>query len=242
MPNSRLELGDIIDRFTLKHQGNIGNRQEHSITFSSKSASTIASFEYHSEGGASIATKAAGRLVLGSSLAKADAGLVVKFTKENAIVFEASHCASTAIEDLEALVKSIVKLSAARHWNPDWVVVTEVMQAKYATIIISAGRSAQIDLKATGKITPGGLRLADPEARFQAASYRDIAYKFIAEDGLTPLYRATGINQSLLERWRRSLASRFRGPTATSGSPVEEVPAEAFAELLVDDFFHRIVS
>jgi hypothetical protein len=114
------------------------------------------------------------------------------------------------------------------------VVVTEVVRADYATIIISAGRSAQIDLRATGKITPGGLRLADPEARFQPASYRDIAYKFIAETEVTPLYRANGIKRSLLGELGRSLG--LRAPTATSGLRVEEVPAAAFAELSVDDF------
>jgi hypothetical protein len=234
MPNSRLELGDIIDRLTLERQGNVSTRQGRKVNFLSRQASTFASFEYSSAGGASIVTKAAGRLVLGSSLARADAGLIVKFSKENAIVFEAFGCTSTAIDDLEPFTKSIAELSVSPDWSRSWAVVTEVVRADHATIIISAGTSGQIDLKATGKIAPGGLRLADPDARFQPASSRDIAYKFIAEAGLTPLYRATGIKRSLLEELGRSLG--LRGPTATSGLPVEKVPAAAFAELSVDDF------
>lgn len=236
MPNTTLQLGDIIDRLTLERQGNISSRKEHSVSFSSRPASTLGSFQYSSAGGASIATKAAGRVVLGSSLAKAEAGLVVKFSKENAIVFEASGCTSNAIDDLEALTKSIAELSAAGDWNPEWVVVTEVVQAAFATIIISAGTSAQLDLRASGKIAPAGLRLVDPEARFQPASSRDIAYKFIAEAGLTPLYRAKGIKRNQLAEWLRTLASGFRAPTATYESHPEEVQAAAFAELSVDDF------
>jgi hypothetical protein len=237
MPNSTLELGDIIDRHTFERQGNISNRQGHRVVFSSRPASTRASFEYSSAGGASIVTKAAGRVFPGSSLAKAEAGLVVKFSRENAIVFEASDCKSSAIDDLEALTKSVAELSAARDWEPEWVVVTEVVRAAFATIIISSGTAAQIDLRATGKIAPVGLRLADPEARFQAASSRDIGYKFIAEAGLTPLYRAKGIKRSQLGEWLRTLASGFRSPTATTGLHLEEVRAAAFAELSVDDFF-----
>jgi hypothetical protein len=237
MPNSRLELGDIVNRITLERRGNIRTLQEIRVDFTRRHASTLASFEYSSAAGASITTKVAGRVVVGSSLAKADAGLVVKFSKENAIVFEATGCTGTAIDDIDGLGKSIVTLSAAGKWDPNWLVVTEVVRANCATIIVSTSRDAQIDLKVSGKITPGALRLADPSARLVAENYRDIGFKFIAESGLTPLYRANGIKRGLLGGRSLSSAYRVRSPTAAPGRVAEALPNQEFVEFLPGDFF-----
>ncbi len=231
-PNSKLELGDFLDRNTLERKGNIGSLRDEAICFTVRPASARGSFEYSSARGVSITTKIAGQVVVGSSLGKVDAGLIVKFSKENVIVFEASGCTSIAIDDINSLGSAIMALYNAGHWSPDWVVVTELVRARCATIIISGDKSAQIDLKANGKLTPAGYSLADPNARFAAKNVRDVVFKFIAENGLTPLYRASGIKRNLLMGPRFSPADRSVSSRARRRSSSEE-----FLEFLGDDFF-----
>ncbi len=116
-PNSKLELGDFLDRNTLERKGNIGSLRDEAICFTVRPASARGSFEYSSARGVSITTKIAGQVVVGSSLGKVDAGLIVKFSKENVIVFEASGCTSIAIDDINSLGSAIMALYNAGHWR-----------------------------------------------------------------------------------------------------------------------------
>lgn len=233
MPNAKVELGDIIDRTTLERKSNIRSVAGVGVTFATRDASTRASFEYSTARGVSISAKVAGRIAPGSSLGRAEAGMIVKFSQENAVVFEASGCTGSAIEDLVTLGSRVLALSRARpdDWNDDWVVVTEVVRARCATVLISGDRSAQIDLKANGALAPAGIALADPNARLAAKEFRDIAFRCIAETDLTPLYRAFAIKRGFFGRRVVS------GSRALVAPPREAAPEEQFAEVSADDFF-----
>src|SRR5262249_38922108 len=142
--------------------------------------------------------KVAGQLIAGSTLGRVDAGLVISFSKEDAIIFEVRECTSRTIDRMDDFGLAILQLDKQRYWNRDWLVVTEVVQAEWGTLIISGSRSARIDMKAQGTFAPAGLSLADPHARFAITNEQDVACRFIAEHGLTPLYRAGGIERKLL--------------------------------------------
>jgi len=225
LPASKLELGDLM---TAGDAGliRIGHIRDQGVSFTPHAGPSRAIYEYSSSNGVSISLKLAGQAMAGTSLGDAEAGLVVKFGRGNALVFEASGCSSTAIADVASLGRAIEKRYAAGKWDRNWMLVTELVSAKAATIIISSSQSAQIDLKATGKIGPGTIRLSDVDAKLEAKHTVDIGFKTIASTGLTPLYRASGI------KWSWLGAGRFR-PRSTEATPGE---GTAFADLEPDDF------
>jgi hypothetical protein len=134
--------------------------------------------------------KAAGQAPLtGSSIAEANAGINIKFTRENAAVFRISRCKSTRIKDPNSLANQIVSRYHAGNWKENMVVVMEVVPAASATIVISKGNNAEIDLLAHAKNGSSKLDLADLEANFQLLKESNIATKIIASKALTPLFK-----------------------------------------------------
>jgi hypothetical protein len=224
LPTSALELGDLV---TANDGGlaRIGHIRDHGLSFIPRPGPGRAVYEYASSGAVSISVKLAGQIMTGSSLGDAEVGFVVKFSRANAIVFEAAGCSSTTMADLASLGRSIEKRYAAGKWDRDWMLVTEIVNAKAATIIISSSQSAQADLKASGEIGTGGIRLSDVAAKLEAKHTVDIGLKIIASTPLTPLYRASGIKRSWLG------GGKFR---LRSGEP-QAGESTAFAELAPQD-------
>jgi len=126
-----------------------------------------------------------------------------------------------------SLGRAIEKLYAADIWDRRWLVVTEIISADAATVIISGSRTAQADLKANGAIKQGSTKLSDVDAKFEAKSTVDIGFKIIAGTGLTPLYRAAGIKRSWIG------AGKFQPRSSTK----EEGNDVAFSQIKPDDIF-----
>ena len=228
LPNCELQLGDLLAATGDGGLARVGHVRDHGLSFTPHAGPSRAIYEYASSGAVSIMQKLAGQVVPGSSLADADAGVIVKFGRTNAIVFEASGCSNTGIADLISLGRAIEKRYAAGEWDRKWMLVTELVNAKAATIIIAGSQSAQADLKASGTIGKGGIRLSDLNAKLEAKKTVDIGFKIIASAGLTPLYRASGIKRSWLGLGSGQFRPRSSEPKA--GEPV------AFADLEPDDF------
>src|SRR5258708_26993087 len=100
LPTSELQLGDLLVATGDGGLARVGHVRDHGLSFTTHPGSSRAIYEYASSGAVSIIQKIAGQVVPGSSLADADAGLVLKFSRANAIVFEASGCSSAGIADL----------------------------------------------------------------------------------------------------------------------------------------------
>jgi hypothetical protein len=197
LPTREIHLGDIViaDGESLRQVGHVN---DYGLTFKINSASARANFEYSSSGAVSISTKLVGQIVPGSMLGEGEAGLVVKFNRVNAILFDASGCASSVIADLPQLGNAIDSLYSKGKWDRNRIVVTELVRASSATIIISGGEAAQVDLKARGTIRPGGIRLSDINANLETKHTVNVGFKIVASSGLTPLYRAGGIKRTLM--------------------------------------------
>ncbi|CAB3761420.1 hypothetical protein LMG29542_04076 [Paraburkholderia humisilvae] len=195
LPSMQLRLGDIltVEGETARPVGHVS---EHRLTFTPRRSTPEGVIEYSSASGVTISTKIAGQTLPGSMLTEAEAGVVVKFARANAIVFEAAGCDVTRIADLTQLGNQIKKLYLAGEWQRDWIVVTELVKADSATIIVSAGASAQADLKANGSVQIGATRLTDLGLKLEAKYTSGLAFKTVASASLTPLYRANGLKRS----------------------------------------------
>jgi hypothetical protein len=224
VPTNKLQLGDIIDRRTLEYRGRLN---EHTgISFTSRSAPAHGILEYSSAGSVSVTMKLAGQVLADSALGEAEAGIIVRFSRENAIAFEASGCQSEMIADQLGLAKAVLALYKKNDWDRDLMVITEVIRAASVTVLISGGMKGQIELKANGGLDAGAARLSNLGGNLEARHESNVATKIIATRGLTPLYRASGIKR----RW-------FRGPTFTGlrGDDSE------FADFMPDDLLAESV-
>jgi len=159
---------------------------------------TPINFSYNSKGAVKITTKLAGSIKpAGSALGEADAGIIVEFSKENAVLFETQKANTSSIDDTVVLGEQILDLYRAGKWDKNWVVVTELISAEAATILISNSAGAKIELKANANLQMPQLNIADAAFSFGIASDQNMETRIVAQHGITPLFRLMGIKSSL---------------------------------------------
>lgn len=193
LPSTKLRLGDVgvlrRDRFelvtTLHHLG---------IEFAARDISEAADYEYISSDGANLQfnfnADAAG---IEQALEKTTAKAAVEFSRKNAVLFMAKGCKASHIEQQDRLGAQIVARYDNGNWEKTYVIITELVTAESATILISGQANARAEFSAETGIAPQGIALADVSAGLRIASSSGIATQILAAKQLTPLFRASGI-------------------------------------------------
>ncbi len=226
LPIVRVAPGDVgrITDFQFTPLGNLGH---FGVPFHLEEGGAPSDIEYYSAGSVSIALKLAGEApVPGSVLTQAEAGLRVTFGRENAVAFRCSGCTSARIPDQLSLGKQVLALHERGEWPEDLVVVTEVISAGAATVLISSAVNASVDLRAGGRIGSGPVNLAAGDAGFQVVRASNMGMQVVAETGLTPLIRTSGVRARLF----RPRVFRGGGPRR----PGE--PSLRFVDVSYDDY------
>jgi len=182
--------------------------------------------EYTSEGSTQITTKLKGETAAAfEGLLDADAGFAVEFGKEDSIVFKAKGIISHELvnkAEVQAAIKDI-RSKDKNKWSRKYVIVTEVLEAKGATILISNNSNSRIELKVNGDVNATQIDIADASLGFEIVKNRGIGIKVIANDGLTPLYRLSQMKKKL---W---------GGIGDLGSKNLEGGEDAFEDLPLDE-------
>lgn len=194
-PGTPMKLGDI-GILKGKEFIRIGNISDFGISFETVPDDTPLDLEFASEGSVSITTKLSGRPTIAkSNLITADVGATVIFSKKNAIYFKADKTTTPSIKNQIALGQEILSLWKEGKWDKHWAVITELVTAKSASIIISSSKEAQVDIRATSEIGNKPLNIADPEFGWELSFEKDVTTKIIAEEGITPLFKISKIKR-----------------------------------------------
>lgn len=200
LPAERLEVG-MIGRLnadgSLQPTSSLSSR---GIAAQTAPGPGTADYSYTSKTGITISFKTSGQApAVGSVLGQADAGCTVAFSKDSGIVFAAKSCVITSITDLYQVGQAAIDAYVGGTWQNDEVLVTDVVTAETASILVSQTRGAKIELKASGTIEgAGALSLASVDAGFQAAFDSGLAFTALASPNLTVLYKVAGIRKHLI--------------------------------------------
>lgn len=211
LPNTRVAPGDVgvlvddvfVHKTTLKGLG---------VSYDIVEDFQKASLEYNSAQAVSITHKGAGMASPpGSSLTEGEAGIIVQFTRKDAIVFEASECVIYRLADQQKVSEQLIGLQKSRAWHMSWVLVAEVVKAERATILISSGKLSQIELTLKSKVRVNE-RIALTSAGLSVLQERNVGTKIVSESHLTPLFRM----MQLVKPFRKDARGRIlRGGTAS---------------------------
>ena len=130
-----------------------------------------------------------------------------------------------SIDNKPKLETDIKNLLRQNRWNRDWTVVDTLVRAGRATIIVSDSGDASLDLTAEVPVTPANL--TNVNAGLSVIHQRGAVIKFIAEDGLAPLFKLSRVKPSMFQRLRGTKNGGFyrelggdRGP---SSQPEEQL-------------------
>jgi hypothetical protein len=120
----------------------------------------------------------------------------LEFSRENGVVFAARNCVESQISDLDQLARELKRRYYEGAFPGHYVVVTTVVSAKSATILISRSREGAITLRANANVPIGDLLdLASVEAKFSATRSRNLSSQYVAESDLTPLFKVVGFER-----------------------------------------------
>lgn len=161
-------------------------------------------FDYASTGSTVVSFKAAGALnEQFKVLTTAEAGALVQFSREGAVVIQMKEVTSRRIADqpalFAALLKSVKDPDEGRRWRRPWAAITETITAGSTTIVIAGAAGSSVELKAAGSIEPASL--ADVSAGFSIARQTAVNTSVVAKSGLTPLFRSVRVRRKFGWLW-----------------------------------------
>ena len=189
-PGVPLEVGDI-GTFKKNELTRRSNLKERGINFKIRPDKTKIDLNYSTSRGVSESSKLEGSAPFaGSKLAEMEAGLFVEFSKANATLFKANNTTSPSISDIIKLSEQVSKLYLEGKWDAELVIITELIHAETATIIISNKSNVKFDLKANANIKASSFDIADAKFKFSCDFPNGLESHSIAVENLTPLFKA----------------------------------------------------
>jgi len=221
MPGEPLDLGDygklkkgkIFGQNFFKRWGNI--RKRFGIDFDVKEDPTKDITEFCSAGSVDIESKADAKL-----LAVGKVSGSINFSRDKMVFIDARGCYYDSIEDIGLLEEKILEKynKGKGKWKEEFVVVTEIMRAKGATVVVTSGGKASIGLEAEAKLPLTMKLISDPSIGLKATSVSNIGHRNVAEEGLklmmeTHKVRDTFFGDPELDYSVRYM-DRFETPTA----------------------------
>ncbi len=197
-PGSPLQLGDV-GYFKKNVFNRISGLDDFNIEFDIRHDPTKTPLEHSSQGSVKVTTKLSGAISPQASvLSDVDAGIIVEFSKENATLFKALNTTTNSIRNTISLGERILKLYEEKKWDKDWMIITELIEAESATIIISNQSDGKIELKANANVGAANFDIADGRFEFSPQFSRGLETKIISSEGLTPLFKVMGVRGRLL--------------------------------------------
>jgi hypothetical protein len=185
--------------------------------------------EYSSKGKIEITTKLKGQAKPPESakLGEADAGVIITFGNTNSVVFKAYGTKNHVIVNLKDIEKDFVAKVNSGDLDNDYVIITEIVEAETASVIVSKSKNAKIEIKANVDTEIQEIDIADASLELSVVGQRDIDTKVIARSQVQVLYKAMRIKTKFL-------GSEGVGLTVARSS---EIPKEEllFEELPFDE-------
>lgn len=196
-PNRPLELG-LIGRLDNGILDVVSTLEQEGLVPKPLKDESPGDLDYTSHDTVEIDIKLAGKApAAGSVLTDAEAGFVLNFHGENAVVFQVQNTLTHQIINMAELEKEIVKRYKDGSWPKDWVIITQLVEAVSATIIISNSSNNKLELKAAANVGTANMKLTDASLGLSVAREKGSSLKVLAQKGITPLYRVMGIRHPL---------------------------------------------
>lgn len=192
-PGKPLEIGAIgkLEKGVFNQYATLADK---GIPMNVKTSISSLNMDYTSHDSVAINTKLSGKApVAGSALTDLDAGFSFDFKGDKSIVFQTGGYKTAVIANLEEIEQKILAAYEDGSWDKDSVIITELITADTATIIISTSSNNTLELKATANVGTPALKLADASLGLTIAQEKGSSMKFLAEAGLTPLYKVMGV-------------------------------------------------
>lgn len=131
----------------------------------------------------------------------AEATVELSFSRSSGFALAYEAAKREKVRDVPTVQRQIVELAKNSQWDENWVLVTEVIAAKSATLIVSAERSSTFTLHAKAELPKAlaDIGIANAKLGWSASSWRGSGYSSLCKPG-TPLYHCIKVKKTALGR------------------------------------------
>jgi hypothetical protein len=151
----------------------------------------------------------------------AEATVSLSFESESGFVLAYEAATRQKVRDVPDVQREIVKLANGGWWQEKWVLVTEVIAAESATLVVSASKGSNLSLHANVQVPQalGAVEIANPELGWTASSWRGSGFSSLCKPG-TPLYHCIKVKQD----WLGGFKAETLGPEEIADGFVMDDP------------------
>ena len=189
LPGPRIKIGDIgtLNGYLFEKAGSL---DELKLKYHLEPDGDPKPLDITSESGVAISVKAAGQTdPKFAHLAAGEAGLKLDFGSEGAFILQAPETRESEVGDRLNLQKQIVATYAKGKWDKHWLVVTRVVKAASATVIISKSSNSSLELTAKANLAGAGSALGAADAGVTIKHQQGDTISVIGGHNMTPLFQ-----------------------------------------------------
>ncbi|WP_425825662.1 hypothetical protein [Streptomyces fractus] len=212
----RVEVGEVRK----VHRGGsitAGSLTDRDIEAKPAPAGAPGDITYDAGGTVAVRFKAAGVAAQGfSSVAAAEAGALVEFRDEHSALIVYTGLDQSGLENLAELADALVRRLWRGDWDPDLLVVTDVIAARAGTVLIADQAGASAELRLEGAVGPGPSQLVDLAGRAAFSASSRLGLTWTGTD-LTPCYRVVRVRRTWLKRVREEYGTPQPGRGLAAG-------------------------
>jgi hypothetical protein len=228
-PTATIDLGQIgklvdgaifVPKTTLQQQG---------IPFEIAQDPSSAQLNISSSSEVKVTFKLGGEVsTTAPSIPKASAGVVVEFGRKAAYIIKSEEVYEPRIANVAALEAEILARVKARTWDPDWVVISQIVQAPKADILVSESSSSRVEITAKGSANVGEVvQLGSINASFDITSQSGKVANFLNSKQVTPLFQLVGLKRRLFGNARVTTLNKAIQPGSVSTLTLDELASDA---------------
>ncbi|WP_344836027.1 hypothetical protein [Kribbella ginsengisoli] len=133
----------------------------------------------------------------------AEATVSLSFSRAGGFALSYEAAWRHKVREVPEVQRQIVALAKKEQWQEEWVLVTEVIEAKAATLVVSAAKSSKFSLHANAAL-PWALEkvgISDPKLGWTASSWQGSGFSSLCKPG-TPLYHCVKVKKTLFGRFK----------------------------------------
>jgi hypothetical protein len=231
LPGTRFTIGDIgiLNRYLFEK---VGELEELGLKYYAQPTDNSSPLDISSESDVSVSFKAAGET--NSSFAHvgaAEAGLKIEFGAQGAFILQAPETFESEMGDRLNLQRQIIGAFNRREWEKDWLVITRLVTASSATVVISKSSNASLELSAKVNLSGAAAGLGAADAGISIKHQHGDTLSMICGKNVTPLFQLSRLKTSIFGT-PKLLTKSFR---ATDPSMADLTPSRANSDRAIRD-------
>ncbi|GEM_PF-5252044 len=200
LPNNPIRIGDVGTLTKMNFETDFNLLSRYPDVAKPRRSKHPSDIQFYSEGSATITFIGDAVLPSTEKLLESKNGIKIKFKKPNSVFFEGKGAVIQRLEHLDILKEKIIELRQSGRWEEDLVIVTDIVEIDYSTIIITNEKDAEVILRSENDIELADTQLASVSGSFKIEDKSSTEVCLVGEKKLTPLFKVRRLKKKLFKK------------------------------------------